>query len=106
MAWNGHVYPITHGVEAELTSIGSEHGMQQLPAAVRMMVDALGEYEHGTADVEDVMPEVFDRITSRDLKLAMSTAEQDEVRDSARQVLLRAYAAVTQDLALTIMMQS
>lgn len=46
---NAEVYPVT----AELTAAVVEAGYGDLPVA-QQVVDIVGEYEHGAADVEDV----------------------------------------------------
>jgi hypothetical protein len=72
---NPAVYPIT----ANLVDAVIEAGYENLPVAI-MMVETVGEYEHGTADVEDV-------------------CEQEPIN-------IKQYAAVVLDMILTIGAQS
>ncbi len=78
--------------------------VEKLPKEVQLMLNALGEYEHVTADVEDVFTEsvdtVFEKhgITVPDRGILIPT---NEIK--YRELCLDLYAAVLQDLALVIL---
>ncbi len=71
--------------------------VDKLPKEVQLMLSALGEYEHGTADVEDVFTESVGSIFE---KHGINLPE-DEIEYG--ELCLDLYAAVLQDLALVIL---
>lgn len=98
--WSNKSYPVTSKLEADLTLVAREMGMEKLPTAVQQMVDTLGEYEHGTAEPEDVFSGV-DLLFGEGEDLTGEEAEEQRRREA-----LMAYAAVLEDLALSILHQS
>jgi hypothetical protein len=79
------VYPRTNELQAWANETFTEWNQDQEKAvwAIKKMVETFGEYEHGTADVEDVF--------EGPLSDCCVTGEA-----------LDAYAAVVKDLALTL----
>lgn len=49
-------YPITEAIREELWAAAKEEGRTEMPDVLTQLIDVLGEYEHGTAAVEDVHP--------------------------------------------------
>ncbi len=78
------VYPITDKVKEELVEFVTN-------PAIESMINALGEYEHGTADVEGVFDDIF-----------REHADEIKRREDYGELCLKLYAAALQDLALTI----
>lgn len=85
---NAKVYPITHALETQAIDAGIE--ITEMP--YRAMLEVVGEYEHGTAEVE---------LNFEDVDLVFGEGEDADEFYTSREAL-KAYAAVTLDLMLSI----
>ena len=102
---NKEVYPITAAVERSVTNGGQP--IKNFPPGAKLckaaqeVIDTLGEYEHGTADVEDVFQPVleeFGLMYAAD-KLAAETPDPEAWFE---QLCLKLYAAAATDIALVL----
>lgn len=89
------MYKFADKLKQEIQQAATNMEVSRLPEAVQIIIDTTYEYEHGTADVEDVFPEAL--VTQLDRIM-----ESDE----RWEYLMEAYANIAHDICLTILAQS
>jgi|SRR5215469_2113776 len=93
---NPDVYPITAAFEQEFEGrlpkyFRTPSGLTSVQRLYEIIRETIGEYEHGTADVEDVFDDLIDDIRH--------TTDPDEFHRAT----MKCYAAVASDLLMTIL---
>lgn len=101
--YNPKVYPITNKLENDLMEAGIDlTDNTAIIRVIRQMVETVGEYEHGAADVDLV----FQGIDADWAPAQAADLDPDSLEIQIQLEQLMAYAQVTMDLILTIHSQS
>lgn len=105
MPTNPDVYPITAKfekfLEEELAKIGPDHPNAAVAfTAGEKMKEVLGEYEHGTADVEDLFPENVVK------SLTFLGFGKEDIEREVRNACLEIVRSIYEDLFLSLVNQT